>query len=642
MKTPLELLKQFFGFDEFKPGQNDVIQHLLDGHSAAAVFPTGGGKSLCYQLPALTFDGLTLVVSPLIALMKDQIDALQARGIRAARLDSTLTTDEYRAVMSDIRSGALKLLYVSPERFNNERFREQCRTLNISLFAVDEAHCISEWGHNFRPDYLKLAGFAKEFGAERILALTATATPAVLKDMQRVFGIQHEHATCTGFYRPNLKLLMTPVLYTERDSLLLQRLKERPPGATVVYVSLQKTAKEVADQLRDNGFEARHYHAGLKQEERDEVQDWFLTSENGIVVATIAFGMGVDKSDIRAVYHYNLPKSLENYSQEIGRSGRDNKPSVCELLACTDDLTVLENFVLADTPSRDSIESLLRDLFDHPDDFVVSLYQLSQQHDVRQLVLKTLLTYLELDGYLESGTAVFSEYKFKPLMPSAQMLAQFTGERQQFLKRLLARSVGKKVWFYIDVDEAAIALNQPRERIVVALDYLSEKEMLELKVTGVRNRFRCLKRPSSIDELVGQLHAQVVQREERELARLNQMMELIERDGCQVAELCRYFGQQLETNCGHCSWCEGQSATVLNQRHGSSLNEVERSLIARTVAELQTRFPDPNLITRILCGLSSPAINQAKLQRDPGFGKLEDIPYQVVKEEVLGCISNQT
>lgn len=639
MATPQQLLQQYFGFDEFKPGQLDVIRHLLDGHSAAAVFPTGGGKSLCYQLPALAFDGLTLVVSPLIALMKDQIDALHARGIKAARLDSSLSADEYRTVMQDIRNGSLKLLYVSPERFNNERFREQVKQLPVSLFAVDEAHCISEWGHNFRPDYLKLAGFAKLFKAERILALTATATPAVLEDMRRVFQISEQHSICTGFYRSNLQMLMTPVAYRERDELLIQRFRDRPPGAAVVYVSLQKTAVHVAEKLRSAGFDAKHYHAGLKPEERDAVQEWFLSSEAGIVVATIAFGMGVDKSDIRSVYHYNLPKSLENYSQEIGRAGRDDRPSTCEVLACSDDLTVLENFILGDTPSRDSIQSLLEDLFGREDDFSVSLSDLSRQHDIRQLVLRTLLTYLELEGYLESGTAIFSEYQFKPLMPSSEIIAKFDGERADFLKRLLSRSVKKRVWFHIDIEAAVQALGETRERIVVALDYLGEQKMLDLRVTGVRNRYHCLHHPDCLDDVVSKLFAQVTRREKRELNRLDQMLQLVERDGCQVAEVCCYFGQPIEGDCGHCSWCESKSACSLAPRHSTSLNEAEQSIIAAAVRELHQVLSDPHQITRLLCGLSSPAIAQARRQQDTRFGKLADIPYQVVMKAVEACLT---
>ncbi len=260
------VLLENFGFDQFRPGQEDVIGHLLAGRSAAAVFPTGGGKSLCYQLPALMLDGLTLVVSPLIALMKDQIDALARRGIAAARLDSTLSADAYRGVMDDVRNERLRMLYVAPERFNNERFRETIARVHVALFAVDEAHCISEWGHNFRPDYLKLAHFAGQTGAERTLALTATATESVLDDICRLFDIVPEAAVRTGFYRENLTLLTTPVAEQDRDAVLLDRLRSRPAGPAIVYVTLQRTAEEVAQRLSAAGFSARAYHAGMDNE----------------------------------------------------------------------------------------------------------------------------------------------------------------------------------------------------------------------------------------------------------------------------------------------------------------------------------------------------------------------------------------
>src|SRR3954452_17786524 len=246
---PLELLAERFGFAEFRPGQEQVVDALLAGRSALAVFPTGAGKSLCYQLPALLLDGMTIVVSPLIALMKDQIDFLKRSGIDAERLDSSLDAAEQRAIFERLRGGTLKLLYVAPERFNNERFLAQLARTRIALFAVDEAHCISEWGHNFRPDYLKLAERARELGAERVLALTATATPPVVADIRAGFGIEEADAVVTGFYRPNLTLLTTPITARERDGRLVERLRERPPGSTIVYVTLQRTAVRVAELL---------------------------------------------------------------------------------------------------------------------------------------------------------------------------------------------------------------------------------------------------------------------------------------------------------------------------------------------------------------------------------------------------------
>src|SRR5436190_8911196 len=322
-ERPLDVLAATFGFEAFRPGQEQVVEALLAGRSALAVFPTGAGKSLCYQLPALLLEGTTIVVSPLIALMKDQLDFLQRAGIDAARLDSSLDASEQREVFQRLRAGTLKLLYVAPERFDNERFLGQLARARISLFAVDEAHCISEWGHNFRPGYLKLAERARELAAERVLALTATATPAVVADIQAGFGIEDADTVVTGFYRPNLTLLTTPVTAGKRDARLLQRLRERPPGPTIVYVTLQRASVRVAELLAAAGLPARPYHAGMAADERVAVQEWWTRSGEAIVVATIAFGMGIDKANVRYVYHYNLPKSLESYSQEIGRAGRD-------------------------------------------------------------------------------------------------------------------------------------------------------------------------------------------------------------------------------------------------------------------------------------------------------------------------------
>src|SRR4051794_301828 len=389
-QRPLEVLTARFGFDAFRPGQERVVEALLAGRSALAVFPTGAGKSLCYQLPALLLDGMTVVVSPLIALMKDQIDFLQRSGIDAARLDSSLDAADQREIFDRLRTGSLKLLYVAPERFNNERFLAQLARARISLFAVDEAHCISEWGHNFRPDYLKLAERARDVGAERVLALTATATPAVVADIRSGFGIAEADAVVTGFYRPNLTLLTTPVAAGERDARLLERLRERAPGPTIVYVTLQRTSLRIAELLADAGLPARPYHAGMSADERVAVQDWWTGSAEAIVVATIAFGMGIDKADVRYVYHYNLPNSLESYSQEIGRAGRDGKESICELFACPDDVPTLENFAYGDTPTREGLTGLLAEVLDHPvgSEFAVSEYELSARHDLRPLVLK--------------------------------------------------------------------------------------------------------------------------------------------------------------------------------------------------------------------------------------------------------------
>ncbi|MFB3041830.1 MAG: ATP-dependent DNA helicase RecQ [Candidatus Poribacteria bacterium] len=635
MEQAQKLLSETFGFDQFMPGQAEVIEHLLGGRSALAIFPTGGGKSLCYQLPALTFDGVTIVISPLIALMKDQIDFLKSRGVAAGRLDSTLSADETREVMSSLRLGELRLLYVAPERFSNERFLQAIQHTRVSMFAVDEAHCISEWGHNFRPDYLKLARFARMCRAERLFTLTATATPKVATDICDGFGIAPECIVRTGFYRPNLKVLTTHVLAPHRDKILLERLKGSPAGPTIVYVTLQKTSEQVAAKLATAGLPARAYHAGLKNDERTETQDWFMASSDGIVVATIAFGMGIDKANIRYIYHYNLPKSLENYSQEIGRSGRDGLPSTCEMFVCLDDVCTLENFAYGDTPSRNAIRGLMAEIFSFSGQFDVSLYDLSSRHDIRQLVTRTLLVQLELANYLQEQTPFYSRYQFQPLASSAEILSRFEGERREFLADVFRQAHKARTWFHIDLDEAATAINCPRDRIVRALDYLTEQSLLEVRAAGVRNRFTILRRPDDIEQLTDELCQKALELEGREIRRIKQVIELATHDGCQVSHLAAHFGEQLPQPCGHCSWClNGHQPVVLPSVEPAPIDTVLWGQIINIWNEPDEPIDDARVLARFACGITSPRLTRMGLSRHPLFGALAHVRFGDVLQRV--------
>ena len=628
MERARKLLTETFGFDQFLPGQAEVIAHLLEGRSALAIFPTGGGKSLCYQLPALTFDDVTVVISPLIALMKDQIDVLKSRGVAAERLDSTLSADDARAVMSAIRFGELRLLYVAPERFSNERFLQAIIHTRVSMFAIDEAHCISEWGHNFRPDYLKLARFASACKTERLLALTATATPRVAEDICKGFGITRECEVQTGFYRPNLTVLTTSITAAERDKILLDRLNGHPTGPAIIYVTLQKTSEQVAVRLAKVGLPARAYHAGMKDDQRAEVQEWFMGAGDGIVVATIAFGMGVDKSNIRYVYHYNFPKSLENFSQEIGRAGRDREPAVCEVFVCLDDVCTLENFAYGDTPSRNAIRGLVEEIFSFSGEFDVSLYELSAQHDIRQLVTRTLLVQMELDGYLQELTPFYSRYQFQALASSSDILSQFDGEHRQFLADVFRQAYKARTWFHIDLDEAAAAINCPRDRIVRALDYLAEQSLLEVKAEGVRNRFSILHRPNDIAVLTNILLQRTLELESRELGRIGQVLELVAYDGCQVAHLADYFGEELPAPCGHCSWCLNScQPTTLPSTKLAEIDAVLWTQIRDVWTNQDEPIDDPRALARFACGITSPRLTRAGLSRHPLFGSLGDVKF---------------
>ncbi len=631
MERIQQLLTGTFGFDHFLPGQAEVIEHLLSGRSALAIFPTGGGKSLCYQLPALTFDGVTIVISPLIALMKDQIDVLKIRGVPAERLDSTLSADETRSVMLALRSGELRLLYVAPERFNNERFLQAIMHTKVSMFAVDEAHCISEWGHNFRPDYLKLARFARACRAERLFALTATADPKVAEDICEGFSISGECVVRTGFYRKNLTVLTTPITAPDRDKALLGRLKGHPAGPTIVYVTLQKTAEQVAVYLASAGLPAQAYHAGIKNEERTEVQDWFMDSEDGIVVATIAFGMGIDKSNIRYIYHYNLPKSLENFAQEIGRAGRDGEISICEMFVCFDDVCTLENFAYGDTPSRNAIRDLVKEIFSFSGQFDLSLYELWGRHDIRQLVVRTLLVRMELNGYLQELTPFYSRYRFQPLASSSEILSKFEDERRQFLMAVFKQAHKAKTWFHIDLDEAAEAIDCPRDRIVRALDYLAEQGLLEVRVEGVRNRFSILRRPDDLNRLTDVLFQNALELEGREIERIGQVIELGSHDGCQVAYLAAHFGEKLSRLCGHCAWClNGPQPARLLPAEPETIDEGLWKQLLDVWQVQDEPTDDARTLARFACGITSPRLTRTSLSKHPLFGCLAHIRFEAV------------
>ena len=621
-----QLLHDKFGLAEFRPGQRRVIDALLAGDSALAVFPTGGGKSLCYQLPALMLEGVTLVVSPLIALMKDQIDFLQRQGIAAARIDSTLTGTELQDVTARWQAGSLKLLYVAAERFNNERFLAMLERTPISLFAIDEAHCISEWGHNFRPDYLKLAERVRALKAERVLALTATATPSVVKDICEAFAIAPQNAVVTGFYRPNLSLSLVPTSAEARDTLLVKRQQTRKPGPTIVYVTLQKTAERVAKQLEDAGFPAQPYHAGMNPDDRTRVQEEWMASDRGVVVATIAFGMGIDKADVRAVYHYNLPKSLESYSQEIGRAGRDGKPSVVEMLACPDDVPTLENFAYGDTPTEPALRGLLNELLSLGPEFDISQYDLADRHDLRHLVLRTVLTYLELLGVLRQGTPFYAGYEMRPLSPLPEIQARFSGEPGRLVADIFSHAKRGRLWFALNPDDMAERLGQERRRIVRALEVLEERGLVELKVADVRQRYTRLRDREDADALAAELSQRFARREIQEMARLQQVLDLVTRDGCQTNALVGYFGETRDAPCGHCTWCKTGRAQTLPEREAPP--PLPDGLDVAAFHSLRGAHPQalgaPRQAARFLCGLSSPALSRARLTRHALFGVWEE------------------
>ena len=359
---PQNVLKEIFGFDSFRPGQEAVIRAVLEGRDTLAVMPTGGGKSLCYQIPALMQESLTVIVSPLISLMKDQVDSLlQSSVADAAALHSGLSPEERWEVERKVRTGEIRMLYVAPERLRSLEFVLSLRRAGVGLFVVDEAHCISEWGHDFRPDYLFLPRAVRDLGSPPVLALTATATPRVRQDIRRSLGMRDPHVEVTSFNRPNLTYRVVPAEKKEKLARILDVIRSSPPPG-IVYATTRKECDELAAELRSSGVDAAAYHAGMGSARRNEVQERFMTDEVGVVVATIAFGMGVDKPNVRFVIHAAIPGSLPAYIQESGRAGRDGEAAECVVLYRGADVGRRKRLVTLNTSGEDDVSSFFRGL----------------------------------------------------------------------------------------------------------------------------------------------------------------------------------------------------------------------------------------------------------------------------------------
>ena len=339
----LEKLKKYFGYDSFRQGQRELIENILEGRNVLGVLPTGGGKSICYQLPALMADGVSLVISPLISLMKDQVDSLRENGINAGFINSSLDSEEYRKILSDVKTGHIKILYISPERLENEFFRNFIRDIDISFVAVDEAHCISQWGHDFRPSYKLIPDLYQIKGDVQILAFTATATKEVREDIINNLQLSNPFIKVTGFDRKNLYFKVAKP--KNKLTYLNSYLKNHRDDSGIIYASTRKKVDDIYKNLKSRGYAIEKYHAGLSEDERKKAQDNFIYERAKIIVATNAFGMGIDKSNVRFVIHYNMPKDMESYYQEAGRAGRDGEDATCILLYSGQDIIINKHLI---------------------------------------------------------------------------------------------------------------------------------------------------------------------------------------------------------------------------------------------------------------------------------------------------------
>lgn len=596
-----------FGKKEFRPGQESLIRSVLAGHHALGVLPTGHGKSLCYQAAAYLLGGTSLVVSPLIALMREQSDFLNSLNIPAARFDSTLMPEERRALLKSLATGAYTLLFVAPESLENPELLSALAQVKISLFVVDEAHCVSEWGHSFRPDYLRLPAVAARLNVRSVLALTATATLRVQEDLCRAFSISPEHVVALSPYRPNITRLVRAA--EDRSAALREFLDAPGHLPAIVYTRSRKGAEQLAGELAQAGYAAACYHAGQPTDLRAQLQDDFLCNNLQVLVATIAFGMGVDKPDVHSVIHYDVPSSPESYLQESGRAGRDGAPSFSLVLLHPLDLMDAANRICAAEPDTAGVLRAVRWLVP-PCRRVVSLWEVGTLCDVPADVLQRAMFALTDSGAVEIAARGSRYYKVRPLFPLATITDGRSPDEVARLSWLDKNREGA-------VEDAALAWDCT---FAEAMEQLRECEAAgEWRLT-FRQQALELHRVQEADPvaLADELSAAYALRRSQDEQRLELMRKLLTGTECLNAALTAHFTGAPQSPCGHCFACRSERIELSACPPPPPLppeNELPE-------------FDRPAQRARFLLGISSPASLARRWWAHPHHGAATGTPWQ--------------
>jgi len=636
-ETPADLettLRDRFALERFRPGQREVIEQVLGRRDVLCVMPTGGGKSLCYQLPALLLDGLTLVVSPLIALMKDQVDVLVQRGIRATLLNSTLDPEEQRARLLEIEAGRYDLVYVAPERFRSPRFVEAMGRVRPALLAIDEAHCISEWGHDFRPDYARIGQARRNLGFPPCIALTATATDLVRRDIADQLDLQDPAHFVTGFDRPNLRYAVVEAARDEDKLAALARILERAPGPAIIYASSRDRCKKVGAFLEK---ELRRptvvYHAGLGREERAEAQDRFMGGDADTVVATNAFGMGVDKANIRSVVHFNMPGTLEAYYQEAGRAGRDGEEARCVLLYAKGDRKLQELFIENEYPPREAIYrtyDYLRRLDADPIELTHAEIREGAGLELGESAVGTAMKLLEgaggIERFLPRENMAIVRINAEPDEPS---LADRLGPQAHVqrivllgLEALVDRRSGEAVYFNPEGFAASLGLDRPA--LNRAMKNLTAELPLDYVPPFRGNATRVIDRDRRARDLPIDFPALEV-RKRREYDKLERMVRYAESTECRRGVILGYFGDESAIHCGHCDNCEDDGEGRPSGNVPAPIaTEAGREVVLKIlsgVARARGKF-GKTMVAQMLTGSRSDKVSRFRLDQLSTFGIL--------------------
>ncbi len=562
----IELLKIHFGYSTFRPGQEQAIDSLLSGQDAVAVLPTGGGKSMIYQLPALILDGITIVVSPLIALMKDQVDSLEKVGIPATFINSSISLAESTERLKKMRAGEYRLIYIAPERFYNQAFISDLKKVKVALFAIDEAHCISQWGHDFRPSYLRLGEAIKLVGSPLVVALTATATPEVREDIIKQLNLQNPQLIVSGFARKNLRFAATQAASGHKLDKILELFDGPDLGPGIIYVGTRAKADDIVELLNERNIKAVEYHAGLDNDSRNWVQEQFMTGQAQVVVATNAFGLGINKRDIRFVIHYDLPGTIEAYYQEAGRAGRDGQESFCLLVYSPTDRYLQEFFIQGDNPKPETVMDVYRYLLkineerDYNDDSLLITYSevvSYLEESVPEMAVGTALRILEKEGYISRPNERTVNTFLKAKMSWDDMLATVSPRaksQRQVLEALAAKFYQEILaGWQISLDDLAVILRLSKDKLNRAIKSLAEKEIIEFRPPFRGTEIR-IKKIVPVENLLIDLEY-LQEKAARAYDKLNAMESYVYSLDCRQGYILNYFGEKNWQPCGLCDNC---------------------------------------------------------------------------------------
>ncbi len=556
----IELLKIHYGFDKFRPGQEKAIDAVLSGRDCLVVMPTGGGKSLIYQLPAIVLDGVTIVISPLIALMKDQVDSLNKIGIPATFINSSISPDEARNRLDLVKKEFYKLLYIAPERFYNDEFTASLAEMNVKLFAVDEAHCISQWGHDFRPAYLRLKKALDFCGRPPVVALTATATPEVKEDIIRQLEMVNPEKVITGFARPNLQFGVVKANDAQKLQIITDIANSFSGQCGIIYAGTRSKAEEITDRLLETGVDAIFYHAGMDNESRAWTQNNFLTGKTKVIVATNAFGLGIDKKDVRFVVHHDLPGTIEAYYQEAGRAGRDGKPSFCLLLYAPRDRFLREFFIKGDNPAPETVLDVYEILKNYETDRIFTTYaeiKNGLSDEAPDMAIGTCLKILEKEGCISRSSEKNSPAFFRLLNnfeETFNLISKQAKKQLEILDKLNERFNQELLsgWEF-DPEEIAGMIGTEREALVRSINAWKKSGLVEYDPSKRGTEIRILKRVERGEVKID--FTALREKADRAYKKLDEMEAYVFSSGCRPQFILNYFGDGAFPSCGKCDNC---------------------------------------------------------------------------------------